>query len=86
MSPDRIRLGIGDINIILDVDENPARPAELRLLLDEASLLIEDLDAIVVSVSDEQPPFGIERQTVRRVELAGSNPFLSPALDEFSIL
>src|SRR6185436_9429668 len=40
------RLGICDIDVVVPVDENSARPAELRPLIEEFPVLVEDLDAI----------------------------------------
>jgi hypothetical protein len=48
-----VGLGVGDVNVILGVDKDAARPTELRPLLDKVSFLIENLDAIVISVGDE---------------------------------
>src|SRR5213593_4561637 len=67
------------------IDVNPARPAELFPLCDELAVLVEDLDPVVVPVADEQPAFGIHRERVRLVELAGSGPQLAPGLDQLPI-
>jgi len=55
-------------------------------LVDELSILIEDLDAVVTAIGDEQPSFGIESETMRTVELARSRSLLPPGLDEFPVL
>ena len=83
---DRARLGVGDVDVVALVDEDPARPAELRPLLDEVAVLIEDLNAVVVAVADEQPPFGIERERVRLIEFARAGAGLAPALDQLAVL
>ena len=54
--------------VLVDVDA--ARPAELRPLLDELAVLIEDLDAVVAAVADEQAAPRIHRERVRLIELA----------------
>src|SRR5262249_22992722 len=58
----------------------------LRPLVDEFAVLVEDLDAVVVAIADEQASARVHCQRVRRVELAGCTAFLSPGLDELAIL
>src|SRR5262249_25506127 len=82
----RVRLMIGYIKDVVAVDVGSARPAELLPLSDEISLLIEDLDAVVAAVADEDPSLRIDGDCVRRVELARGRAFLAPRLDELSIL
>src|SRR5581483_8886398 len=53
--PPRVRLRVGHINDVVPGDENPARPAELLPLREEPAVLIEDLDAVVIPVADEEP-------------------------------
>src|SRR5712691_3596066 len=55
-------------------------------LVEECSILVEDLDSIVVAVADEQAAVGIHGEGARDVDLAGSRPFLAPGLDELSVL
>src|SRR5262245_49901206 len=43
---DRLRFRVGDIDRVVAVDEDAARPAELLPLGDEVSFLVEDLDAV----------------------------------------
>src|SRR6266853_1881619 len=52
---DGFRFGIGDIDDVVLVDEYAARPAELMPLGDVVAVLVEDLDAVVVAVADEEP-------------------------------
>ena len=66
----RARLGVGDVEHVVLVDEDAARPAELRPLVDELAVLVEDLDAVVAAVADEQAALRVERERVRLVELA----------------
>src|SRR5229473_3385709 len=61
-------LGIRDIDHVVLVDEDPARPAELVPLVEEVALLVENLDAIVVAVADEQPSARIHRQGMGSVD------------------
>src|SRR3954452_1656114 len=57
----RFGFRIGDINDVVPVDIDSARAAELRPLVDELAVLVEKLDAIVLAVTDEQPPQRIHR-------------------------
>src|SRR5262249_12986297 len=81
-----IRLGIGHVNGVIFVDEHAARTAELFPLINELAILIEDLDAAVCPVGDEEPSAGIHRDAVRRVHLARGGSLLTPRLDEFPVL
>src|SRR5258708_3613924 len=79
------RFGISDIQGIgLPVDVDSARSAELEPLGDELSVLVENLNAVVLTIADEEPTARIERQRVRDVEFSGAHPFLAPGLDELS--
>src|SRR5215475_12965510 len=53
----RVRLRIGHINDVALINENSARPAELLPLFEEFSILVEDLDAVIIPVADEEPAF-----------------------------
>src|SRR5882672_3458783 len=65
-----VRFGVCDVDaIVAQVD--PARAAELFPLGDEAAVLLEDLDAVVAAVGDEEPPLGVHRDVVRGLELDG---------------
>ena len=48
------RLGIGGVNDVVAVDRQTARTAELIVLADELAVLGQDLDAMVVTVGDDQ--------------------------------
>jgi len=48
-----IRLGVGDIDLILTVEEDPARRPELRPGRQVLALLIEQLDPVVAAIGDE---------------------------------
>src|SRR5580704_14713500 len=78
------RLRVGDIDdVVADIDA--ARPAELLPLGDEFSILIEDLDAIVRPVGDEQPARRIHGQPVGDVELALPGAVVAPGGEEFAV-
>src|SRR5579862_291743 len=81
-----VRFRIGHIHVVLLVDENPARPAELHPHFQKLPVLIEDLDTIVSAIGHEEPSLGIESQRVRYVELAFARAFRSKGLDEFTVL
>src|SRR5262249_60436600 len=51
---DGFGFGIGDVDHIVLVDIDAARPAELRPLVDIFSILVEDLDPVVVAIADKQ--------------------------------
>src|SRR6267143_2945331 len=65
---DAVGFGVGDIDEAV-AQVYAARAAELFPLGDEATVLLEDLDAVVAAVSDEEPPLGVHRNVVRRLEL-----------------
>src|SRR5882762_476431 len=52
---DRARLRIRHVDDVVLVDVDAARAAELRPLVDEIAVLIEDLDAVVAAVAEKQP-------------------------------
>src|SRR6476660_1931152 len=80
-----LSLGIGHVDDIVFVDEDRARSAELFPLGEEFAVLIENLDADIDSVGDENPPAGIECDAVRFIELARAGSLLSPCLNQFTI-
>src|SRR4051812_33676285 len=65
MRRDAVRLGIGDVDHAV-ADRDAARAAELLPLGDESAVEVEDLDAVVAAVGDEEAPLRIERDVVRR--------------------
>src|SRR6266849_531198 len=79
------RLRVGDVDHVVLVDPDAARPTELLPLGEELAVLVEDLDAAVGAVGDEQTPGGIEREPVRHVEFARSLAFLAPRFDELAV-
>src|SRR6202034_2045666 len=77
-----VRLRVAHINdVVADVDA--ARPPKLLPFGEEFTVLIENLDAVVSPVGDEQAAGGIHRQAVRHVELALRRAVMAPCLDEF---
>src|SRR2546429_9441403 len=67
---DTIGFGVGDVDeAVAQVDA--ARAAELFPLGDEAAILLEDLDAVVAAVGNDEPPLGVHGDIVRGLELGG---------------
>src|SRR5262249_23974595 len=82
---DVIGLGIGDVDMILAVEGNPARLAELRARRRERlAVLIEDLNAVVAAIADEHTATRIDRDGVNRMEFAGRPAGLPPRGHEVS--
>src|SRR5260370_32275370 len=77
---------MGQVQHIVPVNEDPARPAELLPLGDKTAVLVEDLDAVILPVAHEKASLGVERQSMRAVEFPAPRSFLSPGLDELSVL
>jgi hypothetical protein len=67
-------------------DRDAARPPELRPLVEEHAGLIENLNAVVVAIGDEEPAARIHSKGVRHVELAGAGSALAERLDEPPVL
>ena len=53
-SSHRARLRIGDVDVVLRVDVDAARTAELVPRVEQLAVLIEDLDPVVAAIADEQ--------------------------------
>src|SRR5207247_61903 len=67
---DAVGFRVGDVDeAVAQVDA--ARAAELFTLGDEAAVLLEDLDAVVAAVGNEEPPLGVHGDIVRGLELGG---------------
>src|SRR5262249_37683522 len=81
----RLGFRIGHVDDVVLVDEDTARPAELEPLIHVVALLIENLDTIVVAVTEEQPPARIHCVGVRNVDLAKLAAFLSRGFDEDAV-
>src|SRR3954453_3474233 len=82
----RFRFRIGDIDHVLLVDEDTAWAAELEPLVDVVSVLVENLDAVVLTIANEEASARIHRQRVRDIEFARARAFLPPGLDELAVL
>ena len=64
---------------------DPAGATELKPLVDEVPLRVEDLDPVVLTICNKQPPPRVELEAVDLVELARSHPLPTPRLDELAI-
>ena len=80
-----VRLVVRDVQRVVGRNVDAARPSELRPLLQEVAVLIEDLNAVVVAVGDEQPALRIQRERVRHEELTGLAARAAPFLDEGAV-
>src|SRR5262249_3715242 len=81
----RGRLRIGDVDHVVLVDGNVARPSELLPFGNELAIGLENLNAIVGAVGDVDSPHRIEGDAVRRVEFAWSLAVFAPRGDELSV-
>src|SRR6185436_4565905 len=79
-------LDVGDIDGVVGGDQQTARPAELRPLLEVAAVLIENLQTLVAAVGDEDAAAAVDRDGVRHAEFTRPGPLLAPGLDEAPIL
>ena len=79
---------ISDVQRVVAVDEHSTRSSELPPLLEELAVLIENLNAVIATIADEEAPARVHREGVRSlcVKIARRAPLLSPRLDEFSVL
>src|SRR5207245_11709814 len=78
-----IRLRIGHVDVVFLIDVHAAGAAELLPLIEEAAVLIEDLDSAVPAVGHKDPSSGIHRDAVRCDELARAGTVFTPSLDKF---
>src|SRR5215470_5091815 len=72
------RFGIRAIKNIVLVDEEATRAPKLFPLGDKLAILIEDFDAVVPAVSDEQAASRIHRQRMRQSKLPRAAAPLAP--------
>src|SRR5260370_11923924 len=75
------RFGIRAIKNVVLVDEEAARAPKLLPLSDELAALIEDFDAVVAAVGDEQAAGRIHRQRVRHGKLPHAASAPAPCVD-----
>src|SRR5688500_2500452 len=61
---------VGDVNLIPRVEEDAARPPELRPLREELPFLVEELDPVVRAIAHEDAAARVHRNGVERAELA----------------
>src|SRR5215467_9169156 len=54
----RLRFGVSAVEVVVLVDEDSARPTPLVQLRNVISVLIKNLNAIVVAIGDIQPALG----------------------------
>src|SRR5215470_16496573 len=78
------RFGIHAIENVVLVDEEAARAPKLFPLGDEVAVLIEDFDAVVAAVGDEQAAGRIHRQRMRQRKLPRAAAALAPCGDELA--
>src|SRR5713226_117416 len=78
------RFGIRAIEHVILVDEEAARAPKLFPLGDELAILIEDFDAVVAAVGDEQAAGRIHRQRMRQGKLPRAAAALAPCGDELA--
>src|SRR5262249_45564736 len=80
------RLMVRRIDVVVAVDVEAARAPELLPLRKEFAVLIENLDAIVDAIGNEQPASRIHGELMGGVELTRSAAALAPGLDVGAIL
>src|SRR4029453_9914571 len=64
------RFRVGCVNDVVLVDGQPAGSAEVIVFAAALPVFRQDLEAMVVTVGDDQPALGIELERVRRPEFA----------------
>ena len=84
--PVLLGFGVDGIQHVVVVDEQAADAAVLVVDVEQVPVLVEDLDAVVAAVGDEQPALRVEGEPVGRPELAGPKADLAPLLDEVAVL
>src|SRR5262249_38060335 len=78
------RLGVDHVDRVAPDEEAPWT-AEHIARLKVRSILIEDLDAVVAAIDHPQAASPVERQRVRRAELAVTHADSTPRLDELPV-
>src|SRR2546428_11612206 len=56
--------GVGHVHRVVLRDEDAARAAELPPFVEERAVLIEDLDAVVLAIPNEETPARVHRDRV----------------------
>ena len=80
-----VRFRVGNIDVVMRVEEDPARPAELCPLCKKYALLIEELNSAVGTIADEYTATEIDGNGVQRAELSGRISGLPPSFEESAI-
>src|SRR5262249_32619685 len=75
-----------NVNRVVVADEDTARASELLPGIDVIAILIEDLDAIVSSVADEDSAPRVHGDAMRVLQSTGGGSELPPRLDERPVL
>src|SRR5438552_13166816 len=78
--------GVGHVEHVVLVDENPAWPSELFPGAEKLSILIEDRDPAVAAVGDKESPLTVEGKHVRALEFSVARDQIAEGLDELSVL
>src|SRR5688572_22363254 len=78
----RRRIRVDHIQLVVAVDVETARPPELLPFSDELPFAVEDLDARVAAVADEDAAARVERERMRIAEFARTGAQLAPFFDE----
>ena len=76
---------VGHVNHVI-ADVHAARATELLPFCQKFSILIENLDAVVRPVGDEQASGRVHGETMGYIEFALSRTMVAPGFDEFSVL
>src|SRR5262249_20200503 len=79
-------LRVGDVDHVVLVDYNVARPPKLLPFGNELAVRLENLNAVVGAIGDIDSSHRIEGDAVRRVEFARPLAVLAPCGDEFPVL
>src|SRR5688572_5423693 len=77
-----VRLRVDRVQDVVAVDVEPADAAELVPGEEMFSFLVEDLDAAIAAIGDEQPPLRVHGQRMRTAEFAVPVAPRAKALDE----
>src|SRR5439155_23663455 len=74
----------GHVDRVVARDVDAARPAELMPDVEQLAVLIEDLNAVVLAIADEQPPARVHRDRVRLADLSRARALRAPLLQILS--
>ncbi len=71
--------------VVFPVDGDVLRPVEVGPHINELTIKVENLDAVVISVADIEPTILIYIKLVGQLELAGTVAVLTPCLEQLSL-